>query len=445
MRNFKVLQFLAGVACLSLAGPLCADGLPKPFSSDDFIETSMEEVRLGQLLFYDPVISGNKNISCATCHHPAHATGDGLSLGIGEGGIGLGPDRIETASNPPEQRIPRNAPALFNLGVKDLRVLFHDGRIEVDDSKPSGLRTPMGEDMLAGFANLLSAQTMFPVLSADEMAGHYQENDVSQAVRQGLIVGPGGAWDLISRRVSSLPVYAELFQEAYPQIATSEDIDFTDISNAIAAFMAFEWRADDSRFDQALRGEISLTSQEQAGQDLFYGSAECSSCHSGILMSDQGFHARGQPQLGPGKAARFESHQRDVGRMRVTGNASDAYAFRTPMLRNVMQTGPWGHAGAFSDIAAFLRHHSAPRAGLLGYEEQATLPKLAAAKPDWAIMSDPAERVAISQAIGGPERMLEDNEIEALIAFLGALDDPTSLSGRLGVPQAVPSGLPLDQ
>ena len=87
--------------------------------------------------------------------------------------------------------------------------------------------------------------------------------------------------------------------------------------------------------------------------ELFFGTAGCSRCHAGSLLSDQRFHPMGEPQLGPGKAARFESHQRDTGRMRVTGRAEDAYAFRTPMLRNVTETGPWGHAGAHDDLAAF--------------------------------------------------------------------------------------------
>ncbi|MBS8271808.1 cytochrome-c peroxidase, partial [Halomonas litopenaei] len=140
-----------------------------------------------------PILSGNRNVSCGTCHHPAFGTGDGLSLGLGDGGIGLGPKRVADPDNMPEQRIPRNAPALFNLGAYEFTVLFHDGRIEVDPDRPGGLRTPLDADMVTGFASLLSAQTMFPVLSPDEMAGHYSENEISQAVRRGVITGQGGA------------------------------------------------------------------------------------------------------------------------------------------------------------------------------------------------------------------------------------------------------------
>ena len=67
-----------------------AQMLPPPLDPADFDTAPVAEVRLGQLLFYDPILSGNRSVSCATCHHPRFATGDGVSLGIGDGGIGLG-------------------------------------------------------------------------------------------------------------------------------------------------------------------------------------------------------------------------------------------------------------------------------------------------------------------------------------------------------------------
>jgi hypothetical protein len=117
----------------------------------------------------------------------------------------------------------------------------------------------------------------------------------------------------------------------------------------------------------------------------------------------------GTPQLGPGKAERFETHQLDIGRMRVTGREEDAYAFRTPSLRNVARTGPWGHAGAHSDLAAFLRHHADPVAGLAAYTPQATLPDLPGTKPDWTIMEAAALRAEIEAAVSlSPVALNED-------------------------------------
>ncbi|MBT8475029.1 MAG: cytochrome-c peroxidase [Rhodobacteraceae bacterium] len=428
-----------------LAGPVSAEGLPHAPDAGLFPAFDPVAVELGQLLFYDPILSGNRTVSCGTCHHPRFGTGDGLSLGLGDGGIGLGPERRADPDNLPEQRIPRNSPALFNLAAREFTVMFHDGRIEVDDTRPGGLRTPLEGDMVAGFDSLLSAQTMFPVLSPDEMAGHYQENDIAKAVRQGRLTGEGGAWNLISERVAALPAYAERFERAYPEIADGRAIDFTDISNAIAAFIGFEWQSINSPFDAYLRGKAELPEAAERGAMLFYGAAGCSTCHSGPFQTDHGFHAMGQPQLGPGKAERFESHQRDIGRMRVTGRAEDAYAFRTPSLRNVTRTGPWGHAGAYAELEAFLRHHADPVQGLASYAPQGVLPVLAGTKPDWTVMEDAEERAAIAAAVKVTPVALSDAEIADLLAFLESLSDPVALAGRLGVPEAVPSGLPVDR
>ncbi|MCH2251108.1 MAG: cytochrome-c peroxidase, partial [Cognatishimia sp.] len=182
----------------------------------DFAPVDPLRAKLGQLLFYDPILSGNKNISCGTCHHPDLGTGDGVSLSIGEGGIGLGPKRIIDAANVPEQRIPRNAPAMWNLGALEFQVMFHDGRLEADPKEPDGIRTPLGSEMTSGFDSVLSAQAMFPVLSPDEMAGHYSENEISQAVRLGFLSSEGGAWDLIAARVADIPAYQEEFAKVVP-------------------------------------------------------------------------------------------------------------------------------------------------------------------------------------------------------------------------------------
>ncbi|MBE0413977.1 cytochrome c peroxidase [Yoonia sp.] len=421
-------------------GCAAAQNLPAPVTDDLFAPVRFEEALLGQKLFYDPILSGNREVSCATCHHPAFGTSDGLSLGIGDGGIGLGPDRVADPANMPEQRIPRNAPGLFNLGAHEFSVMFHDGRIETDPSRPGGLRTPLDADMVTGFASLLAAQTMFPVLSPDEMAGHYSENDVAAAVRRGVITGPGGAWDIIARRVADIPVYADDFAAVYAHLDSPDQIDFVDISNAIAAFVAFEWRSDTAQFDAVLRGQATLPEPAATGMALFYGDAGCASCHSGPFLTDHDFHAMGAPQIGPGKAARFETHTRDEGRFRVTGRAEDLYAFRTPSLRNVALTAPYGHAGAHRDLRGFVRAHADPVAALQTYD------LAAAVLPDLPV--DDAKGLENSDAIAAAVQYrvdLRDVDITALLAFLDTLTDPVALTGRLGVLQTVPSGLPVAQ
>lgn len=424
---FGLVFVSATVACAQNLGP-----------DPEFIEPDLNSVELGQLLFYDPILSGNRNISCATCHHPKLGTSDGLSLGIGEGGKGLGTERKFDPENPPEQRIPRNSPGLWNLGATEFTTFFHDGRLETDPTRPSGIRTPLGTHMRPGFNSALAAQAMFPVLSADEMAGHYSENDVSTAVRLGLLTQEGGAWDLIAARVAAIPEYEQRFD----MIASGESITFTAIANAIADFIAFEWRADNSPFDLAMREEEELPEEAQRGMQLFYGKAECSTCHSGWFQTDHKFHFIAMPQIGPGKAARFENHVRDDGRERVTGDADDAFAFRTPSLRNVTLTAPYGHNGAYTQLEDVVRHHLNPEKSLRNYSlEMAVLPDFPGVQ-DLPPKSDTKFRDAISGRIDLPKVSLTDEEINALLSFLGSLEDPAV---RLGVPDQVPSGLSVER
>ncbi|MEP6068509.1 MAG: cytochrome c peroxidase [Paracoccaceae bacterium] len=412
--------------------------LPSP--NANFPELNSAQVELGHLLFFDPILSGNKTVSCATCHHPRFNTSDGQSLGLGDGGVGLGPDRKIDPDNKPEQRIPRNSPALFNLGAPEFTSFFHDGRLEADTSRDSGIRTPLGGEMEAGFASVLSAQTMFPVLSGDEMAGHYSENDVSQAVRQGLITGPGGAWDILSRRISGVPEYKSRFEKL-----GVNQVHFTDISDAIAAFVDFEWRATASPFDLYLNGKAELSENASRGMTLFYGAAGCANCHSGLFQTDHKFHAIAMPQIGPGKAARFESHAQDIGRMRVTGRAEDAYRFRTPSLRNVVYTGPYGHSGSYASLEAVIRHHLDPVASLQAYDPAQAVLADVSDFDDLRVIEDASEMSSIADANELEMIQLKDSEVQDLIAFLNALTDPFSLQGRLGIPAQVPSGLSVDR
>jgi len=398
-----------------------ADTGPPEFPPARFPAPEMAEIRLGRLLFYDPVLSGNRDIACATCHHPRFATSDGLSLGLGEGGVGLGPERHDSADNPPDQLIPRNAPALFNLGAAQFTAMFHDGRIEADPGSPHGMRSPVGADMLAGFDGPLAAQAMFPVIAPDEMAGRDGENPVARAVSMGLITGEGGAWALIAGRVAALPAYREGFGRV---LGPGAPIAFTDIANAIGAFIAWEWRADDSPFDRHLAGRAELPPEAAAGMRLFYGKAGCAACHSGRFQTDHDYHAIAMPQIGPGKVARFEAGRADLGRMRVTGRAEDAYRFRTPPLRNVAETAPYGHDGAYATLEGVIRHHLDPLAALAAYDpSQAVLPESAAIPAPMEVGPEERARIAVASELA-PVALSAD-----------------SLDSRLGVPETVPSGL----
>lgn len=413
-----------------------------PANDADFPARNAAKEELGKFLFYDKILSGNKNTSCATCHHPLSATGDGLSLGVGEGGRGLGIMRdTGNGSDAIHERVPRNAPFVFNLGAREFVRVFHDGRVEKDSNAPSGFRTPAGDAFLPGVDHALAAQAAFPPTSNTEMAGQAGENEVADAAAAGDVQQ---VWSLLTARVMAIDEYRTLFAKAYPGLKVPEEITFAHIANAIGAFEAAAYRADNSPFDRYMMGhEDTMSENAEKGMKIFK-KAGCASCHSGKFQTDHAFHALGIPQIGPGKGDGFEGHD-DYGRERVTGDANDRYKFRTPSLRNVALTGPWGHDGAYNTLESVVRHHLAPEKSLNTYDvSQAVLPSRADLdERDFIVHNDEISRANLANSIEINPVALTDYQIKRLLDFLNALTDPNSLDLRSTAPKRVPSGLPL--
>lgn len=428
--------------------------LPAPVTDRDYYDDGNPDshlVELGQNLFFDKILSGNLNISCGTCHHALTDTGDGLSLPVGEGGQGLGVNRdTGSGGDAIHERVPRNAQPIFNLGRKDFNFSFHDGRVEICPSEPSGFCSPAGDDLPTGLANILAAQAMFPVTSLTEMAGQDGENDQGSAAAAGDLPQ---VWDLIAQKLRDVDGYLPLFQAAFPSgpdaVEVREDITYVHAANAIAAFETAAWRSDNSPFDRYLRGDkAAMSPAAKRGMRVFYGKGGCADCHSGKFQTDQGFHAIAMPQIGPGKGDNLPGYSDghdDFGRERFTGNASDRFKFRTPTLRNVALTAPYGHAGAYDSLKTVVRHNLDPVRSLYGYDRsQAVLPS----RPDldaqdFIVMDDPVRVGAIAAANELAPVKLTEKQFADLIEFLRALTDPDAIDLRSGVPATVPSGLPL--
>lgn len=426
-----------------------ASNLPDPVVDADFHDEGHPDpalVELGNLLFFDKILSGNQNISCATCHHTLTDTGDGLSLPVGEGGQGLGVTRnTGVGAGAIHERVPRNAPPIFMLGAKELDVMFHDGRLAADETQPSGFLNPAGDNLPLGLENPLSAQAMFPVTSAAEMAGQAGENPIADAAAISNLAGPGGVWEQLALRLQAIPEYVDRFVDTFDDVNQASDITYVHAANAIGAFEAAAWRADNSPFDRYLRGEKEAMSKSAVrGMKLFYRSAGCHTCHSGKFQTDMDFHAIAMPQIGPGKGDGPDGHD-DFGREQVTGDPADRFKFRTPTLRNVALTPPYGHSGAYDTLRAVVEHHLDPVASLEAYDpSQLTLPS----RPDLdaidlAVHSDLARRAAIGAANELAPVNLRDKEVHDLIEFLHALTDPSSIDLRKDTPASVPSGLPM--
>ncbi|MBT8455798.1 MAG: methylamine utilization protein MauG [Alphaproteobacteria bacterium] len=440
--KLRAFAHLACLLCLALRAG--AESLPKPLTDADFRPVDSDQARIGQLLFYDKILSGNRNISCGTCHHHDHAGGDGLSLGIGEGGIGVGPKRTAgTGDARIRKRIPRNAPAPWNLGHRDVTVMFHDGRLSVSDIYGNGFNSPAEEWLPEGLNDILSAQALFPLTAQFEMAGNPRENEVAGAVHDRI----DAAWPIIAKRVRVIPEYGAMFVDAFDHIDAPEEVTIVEIANALGAFMAHEWRNHDSPFDAYLSGDASALSEEaKAGKDLFFGAAGCASCHFGPLLSDQKFHALALPAFGPGRTRKFDPYARDVGRMGESDRLEDAYRFRTPALRNVALTAPYGHNGAYPTLEAMVRHHLDPMTARAEWTPaDARLPEVPwLSEIDFVIRADSREMARQAAKLDIAPVPVSDREISSLVAFLEALTGETALKRPLGRPDAVPSGLPVD-
>jgi cytochrome c peroxidase len=430
--------------------------LPSATDDTDYIDggnIDAAKSALGKHLFYDKVLSGNRNISCATCHHNFAFTADGLSLSLGEGASGLGKLRRPLEVTDPDsvpERVPRNAPHIWNIGALEFSLMFWDGRVAADYDEQTGLfsfTSPAGNDLLATLENAVAVQAMFPVTSGTEMAGQAGENEIAD-----LAGDLPALWEALASRLRAIPEYVSQFQTAFDDVDSAQDITFAHAANAIAAYEMQVGRADNSPFDRYLRGdEGNLNDRELSGLRLFYGKANCASCHSGKFQTDHSFRAIAMPQLGPGKGDGDSGHE-DFGRFRVTGLEEDKFRFRVPSLRNIALTAPYGHSGAYDTLEAVVHHHLDPVASYDNYDRsQTVLPSRSDLDAlDFLVMDstdvDVGGKTAsdrIKEANELPSVSLTEEEISDLIAFLQALTDPGSVDLRSIAPMTVPSGLPV--
>lgn len=395
------------------------------------------KVELGRLLFFDKILSGNKDVSCATCHHPGLRSGDSLALSIGVGGTGLG---LWRKMGEGRVRIPRNSPEIFNRGAKEWHTMFWDGR--VSGSPGTGFDTPADEKLPDGFDNVLAVQAMFPVTSREEMRGEIGDLDISGKTNELALISnaaPQSVWLALMKRLLDIPGYRTLFRKAYPNVPIS-DLGFQHAANAIAAFEIDAFTFANSPWDRYLDGNNKVMGDAaKRGALLFYGDANCSSCHSGTLMTDQGFHNLGIPQFGPGKENAIPF---DVGRFAETGDKRDRFAFRTPPLRNVTLSGPWMHNGAYNDLKDAVLHHLDAANALRQYDVQQLEPALRETfKGDETVINRVLETLDPGLVAA---KSLSDQDLDDIMAFLGALTDPDALDLTGSIPTKVPSGLPVE-
>jgi cytochrome c peroxidase len=138
--------------------------------------------------------------------------------------------------------------------------------------------------------------------------------------------------------LESIPGYEDAFEKAFPD--DKEPISYDNLAKAIGAFE--RQLVTPSRFDKYMGGDkTALTDQERAGLTKFVQNG-CTTCHSGSALGGSTFQKLGLIKAYP--------NQKDLGRYDVTKKDEDKMVFRVPTLRNVAETGPWFHDGAFDRL-----------------------------------------------------------------------------------------------
>jgi cytochrome c peroxidase len=391
-------------------------------------------VDLGRSLFFDKILSGNRDVACATCHTAADHATDALSLPIGTGGVGIGTTR---ALGPGRQFVPRNAPSLLNQGL-GLFYLFWDGRVN-EEGGVGRFNTPANVVLPPQLDNLIAAQAMLPVLNRVEMRGN--AGDVDVAGRPNELAAyddaqAAGVWAATMKRLLAIEAYQAKFSAAYPGVPAAS-LGFQHAANAIAAFEVQTFTRASSPFDRFLAGDNrAMSAEEKRGALLFFGKARCSQCHSGPLLGGQSFANVAVPQIGPGVGS---AAPLDLGRGEDVQFREYRFAFRVQPLRNVELTAPYFHSGAYATLDAVVRHYNNADSAQRSFDPSGLTPAVRA-----QYHGDPGTVSAVLQTLDFRLRdplRLTTTEQGQLVAFLKSLTDPAARDLSSIVPSTVPSGL----
>ena len=272
---------------------------------------TVAKINLGRLLFWDPILSGNKDLACVTCHHPNFGYAENLDISIGSNGIGLGNLRHFQIPNT-IAFVKRNAHSVLNTAFNGM-----DDKGVYDPSN-----APMFWD---GRKNSLELQSLEPIKSLEEMRGRNFTDST--------------ALDSVVARLKNIAEYRKLFALAFGSELT---VNADNIGKAIASFER-SLVANNSPFDRYKNGETSaMTATQIAGMQSFKNIG-CDNCHSGPMFSDYKLHVLSVP---------------DNAKLTTSDNgANGLYAFRTPSLRNLKFTAPYMHSGRFATLDLVLNFY----------------------------------------------------------------------------------------
>ena len=425
---------------------------------------------LGRLLFFDRSGGLHNDNTCAGCHAPTAGLGDTQSIAIGvQNNLVVGPNR----KGPRNQR---RTPSVVNTAFYP--ALMWNGRFSAPSGDPfdnsMGFLFPSPEGATLFPPNdplvrhLLVAQAHIPPTELVEVAGftgtagtigpRFDQFDDGLG---GVVPPPDGSGfrnepirQAVLARLNGNARYRQLFGALFPSVAAGGPIDFTMFGRAIAEFEFSVVRAN-APIDEFARGRAdAMSPSEKRGALLFFGKANCVSCHavagsSNEMFSDFQMHVAGVPQIAPefgvGKGnVIFDGpgEDEDFGLEQVSGNPGHRYMFRTSPLRNVALQPAFFHNGAFTRLEDAIGHHLNVLDSARNYQAAR-----AGVDRDLRLRLGPIEPVLanLDPLLATPIHLLP-REFEDLVHFVrdGLLDGGAKAREfcRL-IPAAAPSGIPM--
>jgi cytochrome c peroxidase len=244
-------------------------------------------------------------------------------------------------------------------------------------------------------------------------------------------------WRALMARLGAIPEYRTMFQAAYPGVAF-DSMSFAHAGNAMGCWITAVFASTNTPWDRFLSGTTdAMTETQILGARAFLGSAKCSQCHSGPALSDNKFHNVLTAQVGPGFGDGPDGRD-DFGRMRQTGNLKHKYQFRTPPLRNVELTAPYGHDGSIATLRSWVDHYSQADVKLRAYNPGQLEPLLQ------NTLLPTADQILLTRDFKIKALVIQPETVDQITEFLKALTDPSARTLSGVVPLRVPSGLPVD-
>ncbi len=297
------------------------------------------KVDLGALLFHETGIglspkhaSNLGNYSCASCHFASAGFQAGIHQGIADGGIGFGINGEGRKADP--------AYAVTELDVQPIRT-------------PSALNIAYQEAILwnGQFGALgINAGTEASWTAGTPKAKNHlgYEGTETQAI---------AAQDVHRLKMNdSICVnlnYRQLFDLAFPESDPSIRYGQENTGLAIAAYERIIL-ANQAPFQLWLRGKTNaLSDREKRGAILFFGKANCASCHNGPNLANMEFHALGMKDLFETTDITYGANSESCenkGRYCFTKNDADLYKFKVPQIYNLTDSPFYGHGASFRSV-----------------------------------------------------------------------------------------------